>query len=41
MLQLEDNAATKDYNSHRNRLPTADEFEEIPTRCEWKWIIRN
>lgn len=34
MLQLEDNAATKDYNSHRNRLPTADEFEELPTKCE-------
>jgi hypothetical protein len=41
MLQPEDNAATKDYNSHRNRFPTADEFEEIPTRYERKWVIRN
>lgn len=41
MLQPEDDTDTKYYRSRCYRLPTADEFEEIPTRCERKWVIRD
>lgn len=40
-LQPEDDAATNFYKSPRYRMPTAEEFDELLKKCEWKWTTRN